>query len=219
MSALPPPIEGKYMRIPATHPVVQVLNLRQSEGSLPGARTDGYRVGLVVEGGGMRGIISGAMMATLMDRQLEHSFDAIYAFSSGAINSAYFLAGLGWYALSIYYDNLLSRAFLDIRRILSGQSALSLDYAFDVVVETAKPLDYTTVLTSPIELHIAASSIQKLKPRIFTHFASKEDLKMELKASACIPLAAGDPIAYDGDHFLDGGLLLDHPLLPALEDG
>jgi predicted patatin/cPLA2 family phospholipase len=205
--------------MPTTHPVAQLLSQRRDEGSLPGARTDGYRVGLVVEGGGMRGIISGAMIATLMDRELERSFDAVYAVSSGAFNSAYFLAGHGWYALSIYYDNLLNRTFLDIRRMLRGKPALSLDYAVDVVLETVKPLDYGAVLASPIEFHIATSSIQKLKTRIFTHFASKEELKTVLKATACLPIAAGTPIAYDDDRFLDGGLLLAHPILPALEDG
>src|SRR5712691_10201149 len=205
--------------MPVPHPVAQILYQRRDEGSLPGARTDGYRVGLAVEGGGMRGIVSGAMMATLMDRELERSFDAVYAFSSGALNSAYFLAGLGWYALSIYYDNLVCQAFLDVRRVLRGQPAMSLDYAMDVVVETAKPLDYAAVLASPIELHVAASSIRDLKPRVFTRFASKEDLKTVLKASACVPKAAGTPIAYDGDLFLDGGVLLAHPVLTALEDG
>lgn len=205
--------------MPVPHPVVQILYQRRDEGSLPGARTDGYRVGLAVEGGGMRGIVSGAMMATLMDHELVHSFDAVYAFSSGAFNGAYFLAGLGWYALSIYYDNLLSRAFLDVRRILRGQPAMSLDYALDVVVEKAKPLDYAAVLASPIEFHVATSSIRDLKPRVFTRFASKEDLKTVLKASACLPQAAGTPIAYDGDLFLDGGVLLAHPVLTALEDG
>ena len=205
--------------MPVPHPVAQILYRRRNEGSVPGARSDGYRVGLVVEGGGMRGIISGAMMATIMDRELELSFDAIYALSSGAINSAYFLAGLGWYALSIYYDNLRNRAFLDIRRMLRGQPAMSLDYAFDVIMETVKPLNYAAVLASPIELHIATSSIRELKPRVFSHFASKEDLKAVLKASACLPLAAGTPIAYDGDSFLDGGVLLAHPILPALDDG
>jgi predicted patatin/cPLA2 family phospholipase len=201
------------------HPVAQILYQRRDESSLPGARTDGYRVGLAVEGGGMRGIVSGAMMATLMDRELERSFDAVYSYSSGAMNCVYFLAGLGWYALSIYYDNLLCRAFLDVRRMLRGQPAMSLNYVMDVVLETAKPLDYAAVLVSPIELHVAASSIRDLKPRDFTRFASKEDLKTVLKASACLPLAAGTPIAYDGDVFLDGGILLAHPVLTALEDG
>src|SRR5258706_16446205 len=110
--------------MPVPHPVAQILYQRRDEGSLPGARTDGYRVGLAVEGGGMRGIVSGAMMATLMDRQLERSIDAVYSYSSGAFNCAYFLAGLGWYALSMYYDNFHSQAFLDVRRMLRSQPAI-----------------------------------------------------------------------------------------------
>jgi predicted patatin/cPLA2 family phospholipase len=202
----------------ATHPVAQLLYQRRNEGSLPGARTDGCRVGLVVEGGGMRGIISAAMMATLIDYKLEHSFDAVYAISAGAFNSVYFLAGIGWYALSIYYDSLLSRAFFDIRHLLRGQPVISLEYILNEVMETAKPLDYAAVLASPIELHIITSSIQTLRPRVFTGFASKEDLKIVLKASACLPLVSGSPIAYASDRLLDGDFLLNHPILPALDN-
>lgn len=205
--------------MPTTHPVAQILHQRRKECSLPGARTDGYRVGLVVEGGGMRGLISGAMMSTLLDRELEHSFDTIYTCSAGALNSVYFLTGLGWYAVAIYYDYLACRDFFDMGRLLRGRPILSLDYALDVVVESIRPLDYATVLTSPIELHIVATSMQEIKPRVFTNFASKEDLKTVLKATCCIPFAAGAPVAYDGDHFLDGGVLLAHPILPALDDG
>jgi predicted patatin/cPLA2 family phospholipase len=159
------------------------------------------------------------MMSTLLDRELERSFDAIYAFSAGALNSVYFLTGLGWYAVSIYYDHLACKDFFDMGRLLRGRPVLSLDYALDVVVEATRPLNYAAVLASPIELHIAASSVRELKPRVFTRFASKEDLKMVLKATCCIPIAAGAPITYDGDRFLDGGILLAHPILPALDDG
>lgn len=96
---------------------------------------------------------------------------------------------------------------------------MSLDYIINVVMETIKPLDYAAVLASPIELHVATSSIRDLKPRIFTHFASKEELKIILKASTCLPIVAGSPVAYDNDLFLDGGVLLAHPVLTALEDG
>jgi|SRR5581483_10189597 len=205
--------------MPTVHPVAQILAQRRNEGSLPGARTDGYRVGLVVEGGGMRGLISAAMLATLLDRKLEHSFDAIYTFSAGALNSVYFLTGLGWYAVAIYYDYLACRGFFDVGRLFRGRPALSLDCALEVVVESTRPLDYAAVLASPIELHIVASSIQELKPRVFTDFTSRGDLKMALRATCCIPIAAGAPIAYDGDRFLDGGVLLAHPVLPALDGG
>lgn len=167
----------------------------------------------------MRGIISAAMMIALVDERLVSSFDAVYALSAGAMNSAYFLAGEGWHALSIYYDNLASRGFVDFRRVLRGQPALSLDYVMDTVLEAAKPLDYAAVLASPIELHVATSSVRRLEPRVFTDFASKQELKMVLKASICVPVLAGGPVAYSDDLLLDGGVLMGHPVLEAIEDG
>ena len=46
------------------HPAVQLALERARTGSRPGRRTDGCRLGLVVEGGGMRGCVSaGSLMA------------------------------------------------------------------------------------------------------------------------------------------------------------
>ncbi len=205
--------------MPATHPVARILYQRRNEGSLPRARTDGCRVGLAIEGGGMRGIVSAAMMTALVDRELIPSFDAFYGFSAGALNSAYFLSGVGWYALSVYYDPGVSRAFLDAHRILRRQPAMSIDYIVDVAMGSIRPLDYARVLASPIEFHVVASSIRDVRPQVFTHFTSKEQLKAVLKASAWMPIAAGPPVAYQGDLFFDGGVLLAHPVLTALEDG
>ena len=46
------------------HPAVELALERARTGSRPGHRTDGCRLGLVVEGGGMRGCVSaGSLMA------------------------------------------------------------------------------------------------------------------------------------------------------------
>ena len=37
------------------HPTLQLMRRRYAEGTVPGLRTDGAKLGLVVEGGGMRG--------------------------------------------------------------------------------------------------------------------------------------------------------------------
>lgn len=203
----------------SVHPVAQVLRRRREEGSKPGSRADGHRVALAVEGGGMRGVVSGAMMTVLRDQGLEDAFDDFYAVSAGAVNSAYFLAGYGWYGLSIYYDDLIGREFFDPRRVLRGQPALSLDYVTSVVMETLKPLDFDMVLASPVRLHIAASSVDAMSPRDFTSFGSKERLKTTIRASTCLPLVAGPPVVIDGERFLDGGVLLPHPFVVARDDG
>jgi hypothetical protein len=44
----------------SSHPVLHVMHQRLQEGSSsrPGCRRDNYKLGLVVEGGGMRGIVT-----------------------------------------------------------------------------------------------------------------------------------------------------------------
>ena len=58
------------------HPTMRLIQSRLQQGSMPGQRTDGFKLGLVVEGGGMRGCISGAMLsewrATLREYSCHH---------------------------------------------------------------------------------------------------------------------------------------------------
>src|SRR4051794_30226330 len=97
----------------ANHPVLRVLRERRRSGSAPGQRDDGCRVALAVEGGGLRGVVSAAMLQALEDLDLRDCFDAVFACSSGAVNASYFLVGETWYPVSIYYDDLTNRNFLD----------------------------------------------------------------------------------------------------------
>jgi predicted acylesterase/phospholipase RssA len=73
------------------HPVLMLLRRRHQDRSTPGKRPseDRAKLGLAVEGGGMRGVVSAAMLAALEDLGYADVFDALYASSSGAINCAY----------------------------------------------------------------------------------------------------------------------------------
>jgi hypothetical protein len=79
--------------VPVDHPALQLLRQRALASSTPGARRDPFKLGLVVEGGGMRGCVSGGALQALADLGLRDVFDAVYGSSAGAINSTYFLTG------------------------------------------------------------------------------------------------------------------------------
>jgi len=88
----PPPTHGQPL--PSTdHPVLELLRQRMLDGSRPGGRRDGCKLGLVVEGGGMRGIVTGAMLMGLLGCDARGCFDGVYGASAGAINATYFLTG------------------------------------------------------------------------------------------------------------------------------
>lgn len=73
------PMETPANLLPAEdHQVLQILKQRFDAGSRPGARTDGFKLGLVVEGGGMRGAVTGGALMAVLDLGLKSCFDAVY---------------------------------------------------------------------------------------------------------------------------------------------
>ncbi|MDT0445947.1 patatin-like phospholipase family protein [Streptomyces johnsoniae] len=199
------------------HPVLDVLRRRRDKGHSPHAPADDLKVGLAVEGGGIRGVVSAAMLTALEDLDLTHAFDAVYSASSGAINSAYFLNGHTWYPLSIYYDDLATRKFVDVRRALRGQ-ILDLDYAFEVV-DRVKPLDYDGVIASPTTLNVAVTLVDEMRTEAVSDFTSRADLRSALVASAWLPVAVRGTAEFRGRRAVDGGVLTQHPYRLALDDG
>ncbi|MEU4196317.1 patatin-like phospholipase family protein [Kribbella sp. NPDC026611] len=202
----------------ADHPVLEVLRARRASGSRPGRRRDPHRVALAVEGGGLRGVVSAGMLAALDDLDLKDAFDVIYACSSGAINAAYFTVGETWYPTSIYFEDLVSKEFLDFGRLLRKQSAMNLSYALDTVVGGRKPLDYKSVLASPVPLYVMVTDVDALTTRVITEFTSKDDLYDALRATMWLPLATRGTARFRGYDAIDGGALTAHPFMLAESD-
>jgi predicted patatin/cPLA2 family phospholipase len=196
------------------HPVLDVLQARRERGD----RSDPYRVGLAIQGGGMRGVISAAMLTALEDLGLHHAFDAIYGTSSGALNGAYFLGGTSWKPLQIYWDHLATRQFIDLRRFFNGD-VLNLDYAFETVLTQLEPLDHDAVLDSKVPLHVALTLVDELRTEVVSHFESRADLTDALRASSWLPVAVRGTTTFRGKRAIDGAVLTVHPHRYALADG
>lgn len=203
------------------HPVVRVLRERRLASSKPGRRApeDTAKVGLAVEGGGMRGVVSGAMLQVIEECGLSDAFDAVYGSSSGAINAAYFLAGETWYPVSIYFHDLTTKDFIDFSRALGGGDILNLEYAFEEVIAVRKPLDYARVLTSEVPLHVAVTDVDEMRTALVSDFADAADLKAALIASAWLPIGVRGTTEFRGHRAVDGGVLTALPFRLALRDG
>ena len=91
------------------NPVIQLILDRLRSESQPLQRKDGYKLGLAIEGGAMRGVVSAGMVTALEYLGLLRVFDAVYGSSAGAFNGAFFLAGQAAFGTTIYYlDSKLS---------------------------------------------------------------------------------------------------------------
>jgi predicted patatin/cPLA2 family phospholipase len=199
-------VSARY--VGGTHPVLTVLRARQARGD----RRDGCRVGLAVQGGGMRGVVSGAMLTALEDLGLAGTFDAVYGASSGAINAAYFLGGGAWRNLSAYYDELVRPEFVSLRR------GMNLDFAMEVMA-ARKPLDFDRVLAADTELHVAVTRLDPMGTEVLHEFADAAALTEALRASAWLPVAVRGAARLAGRQAVDGAILTIHPYRLAVADG
>jgi predicted patatin/cPLA2 family phospholipase len=200
------------------HPVLALLRQRRDEASVPGQRTDNATLGLAVEGGGMRGVVSASMLTALDDLGFTNAIDSIYATSSGAINSSYFLAGNTWYPLTIYFEDLITKKFVNPWNILKNKSVLNLDYTFDEVLKDIKPLDYEYVINSPVKLHVLITLVDRMETLVAEQFSSVEDLREALHASSWLPVALKGTTTFRGERAIDGGVLTSLPYRAALSD-
>ncbi|GFR47605.1 hypothetical protein Agub_g9340, partial [Astrephomene gubernaculifera] len=203
------------------HPTLRLIASRLRSRSQPGSRSDGARLGLVVEGGGMRGCISGAMLMGLHDLGLTHVFDAVYGASAGAINATYFLSGQR-HGLRIYHEDLTrGSAFLDFRNLFSGSSrpVMNIDFLIEEVMAASKPLDWDAVLASPAPLKVVASCLDSLQPAVLSDFSDRQELAAALKATAAVPHFAGPPRVLRGRNLVDAAVFEPVPVPSAIRDG
>ncbi len=198
-----------------SHPVATVLLERLAAGSQPGARDDAHRVALVLEGGGMRGVVSAGMTAALERFGLTPCFDLVVGSSAGAFNGAALIAGAACEGAATYCGPLASRAFVNPARVLRGRP----------VIDVTSLLTYASggrherVLSSPIALHCVATGVESAGPVDLTGMATVRELWEALLASSRMPWAGGAPVEIDGRRYVDGGLAAAIPVAEAIAAG
>jgi predicted patatin/cPLA2 family phospholipase len=199
-------------------PVIELLKARRARGSRR-PHGDGVSIALAVEGGAMRGVISAGMVSALETLGLADAFDAVYGSSAGAINAAYFLAGQARLGTTLYYDNINPRRFIDLGRARRGRPIVNLDYLLNDVARRAKPLDASRVIAAASPLAVVATDVDRQTSHALRAFRDPSDLFAALRASATMPVLAGDPLTHLGRRYLDASLSEPIPVPTAERDG
>jgi predicted acylesterase/phospholipase RssA len=188
------------------HEVLRVIDERVRSGSKPGDRADAYRIALSIEGGGMRGTVSAGMALALHELGVVPALDAVYGSSAGAITGAWLLSstpeGLrGW------ADPDYARTLIRWSALLRGRPVVDVRTLVEVVYQTDFPMDFDSVLASPVEYHPLGTDAETgestdLRPLI----DSPAELRLALRASASLPFLAGPPVELRGRRFYDAGV-------------
>jgi predicted patatin/cPLA2 family phospholipase len=194
-----------------THPVLSALR----------SRPPGARIALVVEGGGMRGAVSGGMALALDELGFAAAFDAAYGSSAGTLNAMWLVSGRVRDGIPTWTDPALVAALISRRRALLRRGpVVDVRGLVEERYEQLSPGLFDAVLGSRIELHpIATDVVTAEAVDLASLVRDPPSLRLALRASAALPLLAGPPVSLDGRRFVDAGLSAAIPFHAALADG
>ena len=201
-----------------TDTVLQLLRDRREQGSTPGHRSDDARLVLLVEGGSSRGAYSSGMTIAIEQLGLLPMFDAVYGSSAGALNAAWLLCGRAESTMHAWWDPMIMGTTINPRRVLHRRRpVVDTRYLIHTVYTEIMPMGFDEILANPVELHpIATDALTGKGVDLHAHIHDQPSLQAALRASAAMPLLAGEPVEIDGRAYVDAGLSEGTPVRSAL---
>ena len=195
----------------------QVIDLILERASLGWNRSHSSRkLALVIEGGGMRGVVSAGSLLALDLLGFRELFDEIYATSAGGVNAAYFLSGQGKLGMTVYFDDIANRRFINPWRLFK---IVDVDYAYDRVVSLEKPLDDAAIRASPVRFLLSVTDARSGRNELLDVRDRPEPIPLLLKASSALPVLYNRRIVLDGREYVDGGVSDSLPIARAIANG
>jgi predicted patatin/cPLA2 family phospholipase len=193
-----------------THPVLAALR----------ERPERARIALVVEGGGMRGAVSGGMALGLDELGLSQAFDAAYGSSAGTLNAMWLVSGRVRDGIPTWTDPRLVGELISRRRVLLRRPLVDVRRLVEERYEQLSPGLFEAVLASATELHPLATEVETgAAVDLHREITDARTLRLALRGSAALPLLAGPPIELGGRRLIDAGLSAAIPFRAALADG
>ena len=172
--------------------------------------------GLLLEGGGMRGIFTIGVLDNFMDRGIR--FPYIIGVSAGACNGLSYMSHQRGRAKYADIDLLKEYDYIGLKYLLTKGNIMDFDLLFHKFPEEISPYDYDRLANSPEHFEMVTTSCITGKACYFEEKQNPKRVIEIVKASSSLPFVC--PIAYvDGEPMLDGGISDSIPLERAMSLG
>lgn len=172
-------------------------------------------VGLVLEGGGMRGLYTCGVLEYFMEKDLY--FNYVIGVSAGACNAVSYISRQKGRNEKVIINFVKDWRYMSFRNLLLKKSYFGMDFIFDEIPHHHVPFDYATFQKSSCEFLIVATDCKTGKP-IYLNKNDLGDKFLALRASSSLPMLS--PIVnYNGYELLDGGLSDSIPIKKSICDG
>ncbi len=174
------------------------------------------RSGLVLEGGGMRGVFTCGVLDNFMDRGIR--FPYAIGVSAGACNGLSYMSGQRGRAKYSNIDLLEKYNYIGLKYLLKKRNIMDFDLLFQEFPEHILPYDYDAYFNCRERYVMVTTNCLTGKASYFEEKQNKDRVIDIVRASSSLPFVC--PITYVDDvPMLDGGIVDSIPLMRARQDG
>ncbi len=189
---------------------LQIIHMQKNKVTI----TD--KTGLVLEGGGMRGIFTIGVLDNFMDRGIR--FPYIIGVSAGACNALSYMSNQRGRAKFSNIDMMEKYNYIGIGKLITKGNIMDFDLLFHKLPEEIYPYDYEALARSPERLEVVTTNCITGQANYFDEKNNPKRVIEIVKASSSLPFVC--PITYvDGIPMLDGGVANSLPVDRAIEQG
>ena len=173
------------------------------------------KTGLVLEGGGMRGIYTAGVLDVFMENGI--TFDGVIGVSAGAIHGCSFVSGQKGRSIRYYMKYCRNWQFMSFRSLLLTGNIAGEKFCYHTLPEKLDPYDYEAFKKSPTKFYVGCSNVETGKPEYIRITDMKNQIDV-IRASASLPYVSR-LVKTEGMKLLDGGCTDSIPLMKFREMG
>ncbi|MFA9555776.1 patatin family protein [Evansella sp. AB-rgal1] len=172
--------------------------------------------GLVLEGGGMRGLYTAGVLEFFLQKNL--FFPYVIGVSAGACMAASYLSKQKGRNKQVNIGLANDPRYLSYRNFLLKRELFGMDFLFHEIPNNVIPFDFDTFYSGEEQFWIGTTDCETGEPMYFSKHSIGEDILTIIRASSSIPFIA-PAVQYNGKQLLDGGIADPIPIKKAQQDG
>lgn len=168
------------------------------------------KTGLILEGGGMRGLFTAGVLDVMMERGIR--VDGIVGVSAGACFGCNYVSNQPGRVIRYNLKMKDEPRYMGIRNILRTGNLLDAEFAYHTLPDVLDPFDKEAFARSRVEFHVVCTDALTGEP-VYQQLKAPVDYEfMEwVRASSSLPLVS-HPVKIGGHLLLDGGISDSIPL-------
>nr|WP_096188702.1 patatin family protein [Evansella halocellulosilytica] len=174
------------------------------------------RIGLVLEGGGMRGVYTGGILEYFLEQNLH--FPYIVGVSAGACNASSYISKQKGRNKAVTVDYAGHPEYISFKRLIRNGELFNMDLIFDRIPNKENLFDYDNFFKSKQRFYIGTTDCKTGETLYYEKNELADQLNKILRASCSLPMVA-PVIEHNNRPLLDGGISEPIPINKSLADG